>query len=108
MLTRGVALKPKVSGRSDTRAQVEINEHVLNRLGNDSFAPVDTQLCCSHKIIACLKGLRCPPRTELDGRGVGVRVPVEARFSPLHSVQTGSGAHPASYLMGTGGSFPRN
>jgi hypothetical protein len=24
-------------------------------------------------------------------------------FSPLHSVQTGSGAHPASYPMGTGG-----
>jgi hypothetical protein len=26
--------------------------------------------------------------------------------SLLHSVQTGSGAHPASYPMGTGGSFP--
>jgi hypothetical protein len=25
----------------------------------------------------------------------------------LHVVQTGSGAHPASYIMGTGGSFPR-
>jgi hypothetical protein len=24
----------------------------------------------------------------------------------LHSVQTGSGAHPVSYPMGTGGSFP--
>jgi hypothetical protein len=24
-------------------------------------------------------------------------------FSPLHAVQTGSGAHPASYPMGTGG-----
>jgi hypothetical protein len=24
----------------------------------------------------------------------------------LHSVQTGSGAHTASYTMGTGGSFP--
>jgi hypothetical protein len=43
----------------------------------------------------------------LDGRGVGVRVPVGVRFSPLHVVQTGSGAHPASYPMGTGGSFPR-
>jgi hypothetical protein len=27
-------------------------------------------------------------------------------FSPLHSVQTGSGAHPAFYSMGTEGSFP--
>jgi hypothetical protein len=33
----------------------------------------------------------------LDGRGVGIR-----DFSSLHSVQTGSEAHPASYLMGTG------
>jgi hypothetical protein len=28
-------------------------------------------------------------------------------FSFLHVVQTGSGAHPVSYPMGTGGSFPR-
>jgi hypothetical protein len=36
-----------------------------------------------------------------------VRLPAEARdLSPFHSVQTGSGAHPASYPMGTGGSFP--
>jgi hypothetical protein len=27
-------------------------------------------------------------------------------FSLLHVVQTGSGAHPASYPTGTGGSFP--
>jgi hypothetical protein len=27
-------------------------------------------------------------------------------FSLLHVVQTGSGVHPTSYLMGTGGSFP--
>jgi hypothetical protein len=27
-------------------------------------------------------------------------------FSFLHIVQTDSGAHPASYTMGTGGSFP--
>jgi hypothetical protein len=39
----------------------------------------------------------------LDGRGIGVRVPVEENFSPFHVVQTGSGAHPASYPMGTGG-----
>jgi hypothetical protein len=27
-------------------------------------------------------------------------------FSLLHNVQTDTGAHPASYPMGTGGSFP--
>jgi hypothetical protein len=27
-------------------------------------------------------------------------------FSLFHSVQTGSGAHPASYPMGSAGSFP--
>jgi hypothetical protein len=28
------------------------------------------------------------------------------KFSLLHIVQTGSGVHPTSYKMGTGGSFP--
>jgi hypothetical protein len=41
----------------------------------------------------------------LDDRGVGVRVLVRPRIFSL-VVQTGSGAHPASYLIGTGGSFP--
>jgi hypothetical protein len=37
----------------------------------------------------------------------GVRSPTEAEdFSSTLCVQTGSGAHPASYTMGTGGSFP--
>jgi hypothetical protein len=42
----------------------------------------------------------------LDDRGVRVRVPVGSRTFLLHVVQTGSEAHPASYPMGTGGSFP--
>jgi hypothetical protein len=44
----------------------------------------------------------------LDDRGVGVPVPVGSRIlsSLLHVVQTGSGAHVASYPMGIGGSFP--
>jgi hypothetical protein len=38
----------------------------------------------------------------------GVRSPTEAEdFSSNLCVQTGSGAHPASYTMGTRGSFPR-
>jgi hypothetical protein len=36
-----------------------------------------------------------------------VRVPVEAgNSSPHHRFQTGSGSHPASYPMGTRGSYP--
>jgi hypothetical protein len=44
----------------------------------------------------------------LDDRGSGVRFPAGAgNFSLSHRVQNGSGAHPASYPMGTRGSFPR-
>jgi hypothetical protein len=43
----------------------------------------------------------------LDDRMIGVRIPAGAgNFSLRHHVQTGSGAHPASYLMRTGGSLP--
>jgi hypothetical protein len=39
---------------------------------------------------------------------IEVRSPTGAEyFSSSLCVQTGSGAHPASYSMGTGGSFPR-
>jgi hypothetical protein len=37
----------------------------------------------------------------LDEQEVRVRVLVGSEFSLLHIVQTGSGAHPASYPMGT-------
>jgi hypothetical protein len=43
----------------------------------------------------------------LDDQGSRVRFPAGAgNFSLRHSVQHGSGAHPASYPMGTKGSFP--
>jgi hypothetical protein len=43
----------------------------------------------------------------LDDRGARVRFLEGAEnFSLHHCVQNGSGAHPASYLMGTRGSFP--
>jgi hypothetical protein len=43
----------------------------------------------------------------LDNRATGVRFPAGAKdFSSTLCVQTGSGAHPASCTMGTGGSFP--
>jgi hypothetical protein len=41
---------------------------------------------------------------ELDGLG---SIPGRQDFSLLYSIQTDSGAYPASYLMGTGGRFPR-
>jgi hypothetical protein len=43
----------------------------------------------------------------LDDGGSRVRFPAGAGdFSLHHRVQDGSGAHPASYSMGTRGSFP--
>jgi hypothetical protein len=43
----------------------------------------------------------------LDDRAIGVRSPVEAReFSYSLFVQTGSGTHPVSCTMCTGGPFP--
>jgi hypothetical protein len=43
----------------------------------------------------------------LDDRAIDVRSPAEAKdFSSSLCVQTGSGAHPASCTMGTGGPYP--
>jgi hypothetical protein len=43
----------------------------------------------------------------LDDRAIEVRSPAEAKdFSSNLCVQTGSGVHPASCTMGTGGPFP--
>jgi hypothetical protein len=43
----------------------------------------------------------------LDDRAIGVRFSGGAKvFSSILCVQTGSGAHPASCTMGTGGPFP--
>jgi hypothetical protein len=42
----------------------------------------------------------------LDDRAIGVRSPAGTKdFSSILCVQTGSGAHPASCTMGTGGPF---
>jgi hypothetical protein len=42
----------------------------------------------------------------LDDRAIGVRSPAGAKdFSSSLCIQTGSGAHPASCTMGTGGPF---
>jgi hypothetical protein len=45
--------------------------------------------------------------TRLDDRGIGLRFPAEARdYFLLRNIQTGSGAHTASYATDTGGSIP--
>jgi hypothetical protein len=47
------------------------------------------------------------PDYGLDDRAIEVRSPAQAKGFVLHlCVQTGSGAHPASCLMGTEGPFP--
>jgi hypothetical protein len=44
----------------------------------------------------------------LNDRMIGVRFPTgDGNFSLHHRIQTGSGAHPPSYPVGTGGSFPQ-
>jgi hypothetical protein len=43
---------------------------------------------------------------SLNGAGVAQSVQCLTRIYPLTCVQTGSGAHPASCTMGTGGPFP--
>jgi hypothetical protein len=47
------------------------------------------------------------PLYGLDDRAIEVRSPTGAEdLSSSPCVQNGSGVHPASYPMGTGGSFP--
>jgi hypothetical protein len=74
-----------------------------------------------HKIFLCFKIIRLVSYISrgaewsrdrsvgiASGWMAGVRFPVGARYLLLlHSVQTGSGAHLASYLMGNGGDFLR-
>jgi hypothetical protein len=47
------------------------------------------------------------PDYEQDDRAIGVRSPTEAKdISCSLCVQTGYGAYPATYPVGTGGTFP--
>jgi hypothetical protein len=43
---------------------------------------------------------------QATGWTAGAGFPTGRDFSLLHNVQTGSGAYPASYPVGTGGDFP--
>jgi hypothetical protein len=77
------------------------------------YLPAEIKVCCG--ILSPLKMYRQEPGTSgsivsdygLDDRTIGVRSPAGAKdFSSSLCIQTGSGAHPASCQMGTGGSFP--
>jgi hypothetical protein len=68
--------------------------HVLNTLRTELV---------SQERIGSLKQIYLATGYGLKDRRVGVRVPVESRFSLLHLGQTGSGT---SYPMGTGGFSP--
>jgi hypothetical protein len=55
----------------------------------------------------CLSSVGIVLGCGLDDRGSRVLFPAGAgNFSLHHRVQNGSGAQPASFPMGTGGSFP--
>jgi hypothetical protein len=59
------------------------------------------------KVFLILRILRVALGYGLDNRGSRVQFLAWARnFSLHHRIQNGSGAHPASYPMGTRGSFP--
>jgi hypothetical protein len=68
---------------------------------------------CVYFVIDSVRRLLIHPRIatgyRLNHRGSKVRFPAGAgNFSLHHRVQTESGAHPASYPMGIGVSFPRD
>jgi hypothetical protein len=60
------------------------------------------------EVLKNVKGARITQSVQRQAMSwtAGFRFPAEARnFLLLRSAQTGSGAHPASYPMGIGGSF---
>jgi len=64
-------------------------------------------LLTSHKNSKMFMNCSVSIVTELTGWTTGILLPVEAGiFSLRHCVQTGSEAHPTSYPVVTGSSFP--
>jgi hypothetical protein len=62
---------------------------------------------CSHLSKGRVSSVSIVSDYGLDDRAIGVRFPAGAKdFSCSLCVQTGSGAHPTSCLMGSGGPFP--
>jgi hypothetical protein len=87
-----ICLKPSSFSASPNRVKLSIRTKLSSK-----FSPVPFQLS-SGSIVSDY---------GLDDRAIGVRSPAGAKdFSSILCVQTGSGAHPASCTMGTGGPFP--
>jgi hypothetical protein len=73
--------------------------------------PIKCSIICTHHLPteSCDSSISIALGYRLDDWGSRVRFPVGAgNFSLHHHVQKSSGAHPASYLMGTRGSFPED
>jgi hypothetical protein len=74
------------------------SDSTLMQIHNHAYSPVRGSRGSSSSIVSDY---------GLDDRAIGVRFPAGAKdFFCILCVQTGSGAHPASCTMGTGGPFP--
>jgi hypothetical protein len=62
---------------------------------------------CTHVTFGYLSRSRWSTNGTIDIGNSNTELTSGQDFSLLHSVQTGSGAHPASYPMGTGDFSPR-
>jgi hypothetical protein len=83
---------------------IRFNSFSLTSLSLNIFNCFPCLLLYGFPISSSFSSVRIATGYGLVSRGsIFGRVKV---FSPLHSVQTVSGAHPASYPMGTGASFP--
>ena len=91
----GVLKDFTMKGTESNPLQLDEQEWGLVRYGENLFCCACTRLCGPGLFSRFSDSLRA-------GRS-GDRIPVAARFST--PVQTGPGAHPTSYTMGTG-SFP--
>jgi hypothetical protein len=83
---------------------------VLGRNQNYFFLIFNCCMCLFwSKVVSAVKqvGIAQTVYWQVTGWVVWVRFPAVQDFSILHSIQTGSGAQPASYPMGSRGSFPR-
>jgi hypothetical protein len=96
---------------AEVKERVELYLHSPNTLSRRGAQKMHGDNFTFIKILNLLKNLDSSVSTAtgygLDDWMIEVRFPAGAgNFSPHHRVQTGSGAHPASYPMGTTGSFP--
>jgi hypothetical protein len=73
------------------------------------YIKTDLTCYCLYGLVRKLKvaGVAQSVQCRTTDWATGVRSPTEAEEFPYNlCVQTGSGAHPASCIVGTGGSFP--